>query len=321
MSRTTPWGANVARAASGDPYVSLESIGAVKGESCAQALVKAGLDWTVGLKSISVTGGRKIDRYKAVVRQSDNFALGVVGRAYTPIQNVELATFADNLADEAGSTTSAVGLADEGRRVYAVVEMGEWRPPGMGGGEVVNLSTIVSSRHDGGGSLTAGLFPLRLSCANGMRALIRTAARSVKIRHTVGADVRLDEVRRALGMGEKAIDAFAAAAERLIDTAMTDAKFNKLMEQLMPVGEPDVMAQSTATRRTNARDAMFALWSESDNLADVRGTAYAAVNAVAEWEQWERPLRGRTDRNEAQMLALTGGGRTLADTAAAILLG
>lgn len=317
MSRTTPWGANVARAIGGtDPYLT-DVPGMVKGDSCAQALVKAGLDWTVALKSVSITGGKKIDRYKAVVRSSDNTALGVVGRAYTPIQNEELATFCDNLADESTTGVSAVGQVDGGRRVYAVVNMGDWRPEGMGGEEVVSLSTIVSSRHDGGGSLTAGLFPLRLRCVNGLQAVVPHLVRHVRIRHTLNADVRLDEVRRVFGMAERGIDAFQANVDRLLNQSVTDAKFRKLVGQLLPVD--DDTAPSTATRRTNATDAMFALWSEAENLADVRGTAYAAINAVAEWEQWERPLRGRSDRQEAQMLAVTAGARSFTDRMAALL--
>ncbi len=318
MSRRTPWGANIARAVSGDPYVDMPE-GTATGDSCSQALVKAGLDWDVGLKEIAIAGGPKIDRYHAVVRESDDYALGVVGRAYTPIQNTELAMFTDSLSEEATVSTTAVGSLDEGRRVFAVVDFGDYRPPGMGGTEVIDLSMVVHSRHDGGGALTAGLFPLRLSCANGMRHTIGALARNVKIRHTLRADVRLDEARRALGIAEKAITAMSETVERLIETPLTDAKFAKLMEQLLPIKGDEVPA-STITRRTNTRDAMFALWSEAPNLDQIRGTGYAAVNAVAEWEQWVRPVRGERSREDAHMMALTGSGSSMAERAQAAVL-
>ena len=166
--------------------------------------------------------------------------------------------------------------------------------------------------------MTAGLFPLRLSCANGMRALIKSKVRSVRIRHTLKASERLEEAKKVLGIGEQAFDSFAASVERLIDTELTDAKFVALTEQLLPVGDDDT-PPATVTRRDNARDAMFALWSESENLADVRGTGYAAVNAIGEWEQWVRPIRGNRGRDEVHMMSVMGAD-VLAERAAELIL-
>ncbi len=318
MSRRAPWGANIARAVSGDPYMELPK-DSVAGESCVDALVRGGHDWTVGLQDVQVAGGSKIDRKAAVVRSDNGYALGVVGKTYRPIQNRDLAAFADDLASEASTTVSAVGTLEQGRRVFAVVDYGEYRPPGFGGNEVVNLSQIVWSRHDGGGSLTAGLFPLRLSCANGMRALIKAKVRSLKIRHTLRADQRLVEARKVLGVGAQAFDGFEEAVTRLLDTEATDATFTALTEQLLPVGDDDT-PPATVTRRANARDAMFALWSESPNLDGIRGTAYAAVNAVGEWEQWVRPIRGNRGRDEVHMMSIMNGGEKLTERAASLLL-
>ncbi len=318
MSRRAPWGANIARAVSGDPYMELPE-GSVAGESCAQALVRGGHDWTVSLHEVQVAGGAKIDGKRAVVRDDNGYPLGVVGKTYQPIFNTELAAFADDLAGLGGAEASPiVGTMHKGRRVFSVIDFGTYRPEGFGGSEIVNLSQIVTTRHDGGGSLTAGLFPLRLTCANGMRALIKSKVRSVRIRHTLKADERLIEARKVMGASEAAFDSFAASVERLIATELTDAKFAKLTEQLMPVGGDDT-PPATTTRRDNARDAMFALWSESENLADVRGTGYAAVNAIGEWEQWVRPIRGNRSRDDVHMMSVMGAD-VLTERAAALIL-
>jgi len=293
--------------------------GSVQGESAAQALVRGGHDWTVSLHDVQVAGGAKIDGKRAVVRDDNGYPLGVVGKSYQPIFNSELAAFSDDLAGlGAADTSPIVGTMHGGRRVFSVIDFGSYRPPGFGGSEIVNLSQIVTSRHDGGGSLTAGLFPLRLSCANGMRALIKSKVRSVRIRHTLKADERLAEARKVMGVGEQAIDSFTEQVEMLLDTAYTDAQFAKLTEQLMPVGDDDT-PPATVTRRDNARDAMFALWSEAENLADVRGTGYAAVNAIGEWEQWVRPIRGNRGRDEVHMLSVMGAD-PLTERAAALVL-
>ena len=96
MSRRAPWGANIARAVSGDPYMELPE-GSIAGESCAQALVRGGHDWTVSLHEVQVAGGAKIDGKRAVIRDDTGYPLGVVGKTYQPIFNRELAAFSDEL--------------------------------------------------------------------------------------------------------------------------------------------------------------------------------------------------------------------------------
>ena len=318
MSRRAPWGANIARAVSGDPYMDLPE-GSVSGESASQALVRGGHDWTVSLHEVQVAGGAKIDGKRAVVRDDNGYPLGVVGKSYTPIFNTELAAFADDLSGLGNGAGTFVGTMHGGRRVFAVVDFGSYRPPGFGGSEIVNLSQIVWSRHDGGGSFTAGLYPMRLSCANGMRALIHEKVRSVRIRHTMKSEQRLVEARNVLGVGEQAFDSFTESVERLLDTEYSDAQFIELTNTLLPIGDDDT-PPATTTRRSNAREAMFALWSEAENLADVRGTGYAAVNAIGEWEQWVRPIRGDRGRDEAHMMSVMGAGDPLATRAAAAVL-
>ena len=64
----------------------------------AEAIEKAGLDWTVSLNPLFVgvtdAGGEefpeKVPNFFATVRDMDNGILGVVGNRYVPIQKCEL---------------------------------------------------------------------------------------------------------------------------------------------------------------------------------------------------------------------------------------
>ena len=66
-----------------------------------EAIVKAGLDWTVTLNPIFTTGtgglAQAITDHFATVRDVDDTVLGVVGNRYTPIQNIECFDFLDTV--------------------------------------------------------------------------------------------------------------------------------------------------------------------------------------------------------------------------------
>lgn len=301
MSRTTPWGANIAKAANGDPY---QDADITNGENCAQAMTKAGLDWTVELVNVQAsTTKRLIPRHKAVVRSDTGEALGIVGRIYTPIFNMDLATFTDALTADADDGVSGVGSLDGGRRVYTVVNLGDWRPPGMGDEEVISNSLVAFTRHDGGSSLTATYFPMRLACTNGMLAVVQHLVKAVRIRHTASAPERIVEARRVMGLAQEGMTTFQAEVEKLIETSITDRKFAKLVEDLLPI--TDDTSPSTDTKRRTARVVLVDTYLNSENLGNIRGTAWGAVNTVAEYEQWLSP--SRVDRSAQQMAEITSG--------------
>ncbi len=53
------------------------------------ALVLAGLDWTVDQKNVYTQDGTPIPGYRANTRNTDNAALGIVSDRYKVVQNVD----------------------------------------------------------------------------------------------------------------------------------------------------------------------------------------------------------------------------------------
>ena len=77
--------------------------------SSQEAIVKAGLDWTVSTRPIAtfqegnntdVSSLIDVEDFWATVRDTDDSVLGVVGNRYTPIQNLECFDFLDTVMDD-----------------------------------------------------------------------------------------------------------------------------------------------------------------------------------------------------------------------------
>lgn len=78
------------------------------------------------------------------------------------------------------------------------------------------------------------------------------------------ARIQVAQIRDALGLSFRYIEAFEAEAEKLIQQTMTDAAFASIVEQLY--GAPDPYER---TRQLES------LWGDAATQANIRGTARA----------------------------------------------
>ena len=93
----------------------------VEAPSSADALIMAGLDWSVVQEPI-YTGNDLIEGYKANVRDKDRKVLGVVTDRYKVIQNDEAFTFTDELLGE-GVRYETAGSLQGGKKVWLLAHM------------------------------------------------------------------------------------------------------------------------------------------------------------------------------------------------------
>jgi len=107
-----------------------------KGVSAAQMIREAGLDWEVNLRPAGsarpINSKGEFSRYE-VVRlpregiQESEVLLGLVGRRYRPLQNVEAFEFFDPIVGANKSHFETAGALGEGERIWVMAKM-----PGLG---------------------------------------------------------------------------------------------------------------------------------------------------------------------------------------------
>ena len=99
----------------------------------ADAIVQAGLDWTVSTRGLMAyeTGNLTTDfqslvevpDYYATVRDTDDSVLGVVGRRYTPIQNLECFNFMDTVVDDSDAYYETASSLYGGKVVWMLLNL------------------------------------------------------------------------------------------------------------------------------------------------------------------------------------------------------
>ena len=89
-----------------------------------KALQLAGLDWQVEQRDIYTSAGRRVEQFKANVRDTDQKVLGVVSDKYQVVQNEEAFAFTDALLGEGVQYETAGSLAN-GKMIWLLAKLPE----------------------------------------------------------------------------------------------------------------------------------------------------------------------------------------------------
>lgn len=267
----------------------------------------AGLDWLVqkiplfgvyaqeGAEELEIT----VPSHMAVVRTDriEQGPLGVVGHQHQLLQNHELLEFCELLQDTDEATLVTAGSLRKGRVVWVTAKIAlNVQIAGMED-ERIEPFIMLTNAHDGSRSLTAVTTPVRTVCMNTLNLAISKAVRAWSVRHTPGMMWKLNDAREALGITFSYYAELEKAGNALVRAKMTKKDFASFLERLVPydpemaksieMGDPSRAAKNV----DQARHTIETLYRTSDNLDNVRGTKWAAVNAVAEYVDYFRPVR------------------------------
>lgn len=284
-----------------------------------QALREAHLaDWDVRklpltTSEITDDGVTSLDvqRYCAAVRTNPitgrTDVLGVVGDGFTHVQNEEQVAFLQALVDEGGAFIETAGALRGGRQVFFCCKLPETLL--VGGQDPVDLYLSSLNGHDGSMAFRSIISPIRVVCANTQHAALATARQSWSHRHTAGAKAAIEEARRELSLAFRYSESFQAEADRMIDQALTDAEFEKIVTGLYAEPEPGDTRRSI-NHKIERLDTIRGLYHDAGTQSGIRGTRWGAYQAITEYEDWAAPVRAaQADKDARRALrAIDGDG-------------
>lgn len=284
----------------------------VEAPSSAEALIMAGLDWSVVQEPIC-TGNDLIEGYKANVRDTDRKVLGVVTDRYKVIQNNEAFAFTDELLGE-GVRYETAGSLQGGKKVWLLAHMPHEY---IISGERISPYLLFSNTHDGSGAIKVALTPIRVVCNNTLNLALATAKRSWSMIHTGDIKGKMSEARDTLFMAEKYMDSLGKEFENLRLKKLTNKQVMDFIEILLPM-ERDLSDQQTKNIKKLQED-MKMRYFEAPDLQDVGKNAYRFINAVSDFATHAEPIR-RTANYKENLFARTVEGNPMIDKAYQMVL-
>jgi len=268
----------------------------------AEAIEKAGLDWTVSLNPIFAGGidaggevyEKEVPNYFATMRDTDNSVLGVVGNRYTPIQNIECFDFMDTVVDDSDAMYETAGSLHNGRIVWMLLNLNKSVQVDE---DVTHNYLLLTNSHDGSSSLKGLTTPIRVVCANTLRMALGDMRNSFSFRHTKNLQGKVAQARSILTQSYNYVDAFQLEMEKLLDTEVTNDRFKEIMDTVLPIPEPTTENVKAVTRITNIRGEINSLFNNPE-FDTQKNTAWALINATSNYEQWKSSIRGNASRTE-----------------------
>lgn len=268
----------------------------------AEMLSLAHLDnWNVRLEEVPVPAGFTSDKIYSFVSRTNPFnkdqtdILGIVGERYTPLQNEDLFSFGDNLLDGGGRWETA-GSIKGGRVVFGSIALANsitLDPNGIA--DKIDNYLLINTSHDGSIAIQASITPVRVVCANTLNLALssfkgrKASKQTFKIRHTQTAEGKIAVAREALGLANSYIDEFSELANKLIQTEITKAQFDKIVALAYPAPEKD--SKGSFKKHDSKVDLLNDIYVGQYNNT-ISGTAWGAYNAMTERLDWYRNSRG-----------------------------
>lgn len=297
----------------------------------AEAITAAGLDWQVIQRPVGVQIPVTIDTPEGEVdtarwapisdmvancRSDNNHFLGTVSpKLYKVVQNTEAFAFLDGLiADHEMTYESAFSLSG-GKKVCLLGRLP--KVDTVVKGDDALRYVLLSLHHDGTGAIKFGPTSVRVVCANTYAlALGEGNIRELSISHMGNVAAKLDKARHILNLANEQFDEHAETCRKLAEARMKRDDWEACLDIMCPIPDErdpeysNLRAQRIAKTREAIREA-FA--NERQTLKGVKGTAWAAYNAVSEYID-HLPRLGATRERKAEArfnVCLYGAGRDM----------
>ncbi|MBB1286817.1 DUF945 domain-containing protein [Flavisolibacter sp. BT320] len=263
-----------------------------------------------------------VPNYHATIRTDNEAVLGVVGRDYEVVQNVDAFAFFDAIVGGDGIQYETAGALGKGERIFITAKL-----PGyikVANDDLIEKFLFLTTSHDGFGSITAAFTPVRIVCNNTLNAALKNSSNAIKIRHTANAKERLEEAHKVMGISNGLSQQMEAIFNHWAKVRITDKEVRKLIIlaltpnkevlQKVQAGNEDEIS----SRFSNLCDAVYEynLTSPTQKTETTKGTVFGAYNALTGYFQNVKSYKD----DEAKLKSLMYGGTAQTKTQKAFAL-
>ncbi|RYY31178.1 MAG: DUF945 domain-containing protein [Chitinophagaceae bacterium] len=259
-----------------------------------EALQLAGLDFdVVKLPNIHrlTDGAEVVSKTSFFTCRKDNGAIlgDKLGADYKIVQNVDAFSFFDAIVGGDGIQYETAGALGKGERIFITAKLPDYIR--VGNDDLIEKYLFLTTSHDGSGSITAAFTPVRIVCQNTLSAALNNSTNTIKIRHTAGAQDRLKEAHRLMGISNRLTAQLHAVFNRWAKVRITDKEVMQLVQQAMAPSVEVLKGVKSGEEQsaifTNICNSAFnyAMSNPTQQMQTTAGTLYGAYNAITGYFQ------------------------------------
>lgn len=239
-----------------------------------------------------------------------------VGMDYQVVQNTEVFGFFDGIVGNATDIQyETAGCLYNGQIVFVTAKLPEYIR--VGRDDLIEQYLMLTSSHDGTGSITIAFTPVRVVCANTLNAALKSNTNCIKIRHTASASVKLKQAHQMLGISSRLAEEMEMIYNRWSRVRISDPELKRLVQMAM-VPNREVLEKLRTGQDENLSSHFtgmienvleYAHTSPTQLEATTKGTVFGAYNAITGYFQNVRSYRDEESKFKS-ILSGTGLART-----------
>ncbi len=214
-----------------------------------------------------------------------------VGSDYHIVQNVDAFAFFDSITAGEGIIYETAGALGKGEKIFITAKLPSYIK--VGKDDIIEQYLFLTTSHDGSESITVAFTPVRIVCNNTLNAALRNCSNVVKIKHTSGAENRLKDAHRVMGMVNTLAPIMEQAFNHWATISLTDNEVQRLIQIAMAPNKETLdnirhgKTDENSSAYKNQVNAAFsyAMMGDSQQLTTTKGTLFGAYNAVTGYFQ------------------------------------
>ena len=284
-----------------------------------EAIVAAGLDWEVGLRRVFVetSNGEVFEdpNHKGLARLDTGKVFNYFSNRYEPFQNRTAFDFSSIF--QGSLVFHSAGSLKEGAIVFLYTMYPE--PLVLPGGETIEMGILLTTTHDGSGSVHARFLDNRTRCCNTLPGVLRMGrgqAHEFKAMHTRSLEAKIEEARRFMGLEDAHRKALELTVNSLANTRISGYEREQFLTHLFGQQENP---EEVGERIRNQMDEVDRLFSEG--IGNEGWSRWDMLNGVTEFTTHYKGVRGGESEKANRLHAnWFGTGRRLNDSAMRLLM-
>lgn len=279
----------------------------------AEAIEYAGLNFEVAKSPnthVLPSGIEIISDNSFFTYRSDNEAVlgDKVGKDYEVVQNTEAFSFFDSIVgDQNGIKYETAGALGNGSVIFITAKLPDYIR--VGREDLIEQYLMLTSSHDGLGSICLSFTPIRVVCQNTLNAALKNHTNFIKIRHTASANDKLKQAHKMLGITNMLSVEMEAIYNRWSRVRISDKDVKRLI-QLAMAPNKEVLEklrtgqnEALSTNYNNIIDQVYeyAQVALSQQIETTKGTVFGAYNAVTGYFQNVRNFKDEESKFKSIM--------------------
>lgn len=259
-----------------------------KAKSVEQMMALAKVNWHVKKRHLAFKDGddyTDFDNHFAIVRDSDDRVLSVVGKSYIPTPHQDVFKFAQEFVSKGKANLETMGSLNKGAIVWCMAKLNmDFTLPGK---DKVQGYLFLGVPYMRGRSIIARITTVRDACNNTLSIALRTKAdmglgNVFRMNHRNTFDEKqITRARETLDLAREEVEAFGKQAHKLQKIKMTH---KDIIKTLQPIFQPHTNSNVLIADPDAINTKLKAILDANTNAPGAQAdNAWGVLNAVTYW--------------------------------------